>query len=178
MKAIIITKPGGPEVLQLKERATPKPGENEVLIKVKAAGVNRPDVSQRKGNYPPPTGAPADIPGLEVAGIIEAFGNAVTSFKNGDAVCALIAGGGYAEFAVANAAHCLPVPSKLDFTEAASLPETVLTVWHNVFQAGTVKSRRNLFGAWRKQRYWCYCHSACKSLWSNGICNGRQHPKM
>src|SRR5688572_17567273 len=140
MKAIIITKPGGPEVLQLKERATPRPGEHDVLIKVKAAGVNRPDVSQRKGNYPPPAGAPADIPGLEVAGIIEACGKEVTSLKNGDAVCALIAGGGYAEYAVANAAHCLPVPSNLDFTAAASLPETVLTVWHNVFQRGQLKA--------------------------------------
>ena len=140
MKAIIITKPGGPEVLQIQERATPQPGDNEVLIKVKAAGVNRPDVSQRKGNYPPPAGAPANIPGLEVAGIIEACGNAVTSFRNGDAVCALISGGGYAEYAVTNAAHCLPVPSNLDFTEAASLPETVLTVWHNVFQRGQLKA--------------------------------------
>ena len=140
MKAIIITKPGGPEVLQLQERSMPRPGDNEVLIKVKAAGVNRPDVSQRKGNYPPPPGAPADIPGLEVAGIIETSGNAVTSFKNGDSVCALIAGGGYAGYAVANAAHCLPLPSNLDFIEAASLPETVLTVWHNVFQRGQLKA--------------------------------------
>ena len=121
MKAIVITKPGGPEVLQLQERAMPRPGDNEVLIKVKAAGVNRPDVSQRKGNYPPPPGAPADIPGLEVAGIIETSDNAVTSFKNGDSVCALIAGGGYAGYAVANAAHCLPLPSNLDFIEAARL---------------------------------------------------------
>ncbi len=139
MKAIIITKPGGPEVLQLKERAIPRPGDTEVLIRVKAAGVNRPDVSQRKGNYPPPPGAPADIPGLEVAGIIEACGNGVALFKNGDSVCALIAGGGYAEYAVAHAANCLPVPSNLDFTEAASLPETVLTVWHNVFQRGKLR---------------------------------------
>ena len=140
MRAIIITQPGGPEVLQIQERPSPQPGDNEVLIKVMAAGVNRPDVSQRKGNYPPPPGAPADIPGLEVAGIIEACGKAVTSLKIGNRVCALIAGGGYAEFAVAHAAHCLPVPSNLDFTEAASLPETVLTVWHNVFQRGQLKA--------------------------------------
>src|SRR5688572_23183432 len=140
MRAIVITQPGGPDVLQIKERTIPQPGNNEVLIKVKASGVNRPDIIQRKGNYPPPPGAPADIPGLEVAGIIEARGNSVTSFKNGDAVCALIAGGGYAEYAVANAAYCLPVPSSLDFTEAASLPETVLTVWHNVFQRGRLKA--------------------------------------
>jgi len=140
MKAIIITKPGGPEVLEMQERVSPMPGDHEVLIKVKAAGVNRPDVSQRKGIYPPPPGAPADVPGLEVAGIIEACGKDVTSWKIGNRVCALIAGGGYAEFAVANAAHCLPVPSNLDFTEAASLPETVLTVWHNVFQRGRLKA--------------------------------------
>ena len=140
MKAIIITKPGGPDVLQLQERPAPQPGDNEVLINVKAAGVNRPDVAQRKGNYPPPPGAPADIPGLEVAGIIEACGKAVTSLKIGSSVCALIAGGGYAEYAVANAAHCLPVPSNLDFIAAASLPETVLTVWHNVFQRGRLKA--------------------------------------
>ena len=140
MKAIIITKPGGPDTLQLQERPAPQPGDNEVLINGKAAGVNRPDIAQRKGNYPPPPGAPADIPGLEVAGIIEACGKAVTSLKIGSSVCALIAGGGYAEFAVANAAHCLPVPSNLDFAEAASLPETVLTVWHNVFQRGRLKT--------------------------------------
>jgi putative PIG3 family NAD(P)H quinone oxidoreductase len=139
MKAIVITKPGAPEVLQIQERPTPQPTAQEVLIKVQAAGVNRPDVMQRKGNYPPPTGAPADIPGLEVAGIVEACGSSVVALKKGDHVCALIAGGGYAEYALANAAHCLPVAKNLTFTEAASLPETVLTVWHNVFQRGQLK---------------------------------------
>lgn len=143
MKAIIITEPGGPKVLQLQERPMPQPAANEVLIKVKAAGVNRPDVIQRKGNYPPPAGVPADIPGLEIAGIVEQCGDAVTTLKKGDEVCALIGGAGYAAYAVANAAHCLPIPQGFDFIEAASLPETVLTVWHNVFQRGQLKAGEN-----------------------------------
>lgn len=123
----------------------PLPTGSEVLIKVYAAGVNRPDVFQRKGNYPPPPGAPQDIPGLEVAGIIEQIGPEVTQWKPGDRVCALLAGGGYAEYALAQAAHCLPVPASFGrggdrFTEAASLPETVFTVWHNVFQRGRLQA--------------------------------------
>ncbi len=143
MKAVIITKFGAPGVLQVQERPVPSPKENEVLINVKAAGVNRPDVSQRKGNYPPAPGAPQDIPGLEITGIIESCGNAVTQWKQDDKVCALIPGGGYAEYAIVNASHCLPVPSNLNFAEAASLPETVFTVWHNVFQRGQLKSGEN-----------------------------------
>jgi len=139
MKVIVITSYGAPEVLQTQEREIPKPNAGEVLIKVKAAGINRPDVIQRKGNYAPPPGAPQDIPGLEVAGIVEEIGSNVTNLKKGNHVCALIAGGGYAEYAVATEVHCLPVPSNLNFTEAASLPETVLTVWHNVFQRGQLK---------------------------------------
>lgn len=143
MKAIIITQHGGPEVLQLQQRSIPQPAANEVLIKVKAAGVNRPDVIQRKGNYAPPPGVPEDIPGLEIAGIVEQCGDAVSTLKNGDPVCALIGGAGYAEYAVANAAHCLPIPPGFDFIEAASLPETILTVWHNVFQRGQLKAGEN-----------------------------------
>jgi putative PIG3 family NAD(P)H quinone oxidoreductase len=143
MKAVIITKFGASGVLQVQERPVPSPQENEVLIHIKAAGVNRPDVSQRKGNYPPPPGAPQDIPGLEITGIIESCGNAVTQWKQDDKVCALIPGGGYAEYAIVNASHCLPVPSNLNFAEAASLPETVFTVWHNVFQRGQLKSGEN-----------------------------------
>jgi len=143
MKAVIITKFGASGVLQVQERPVPSPQENEVLIHIKAAVVNRPDVSQRKGNYPPPSNAPQDIPGLEIAGIIESCGNAVTQWKHGDKVCALIPGGGYAEYAIVNASHCLPVPSNLNFAEAASLPETVFTVWHNVFQRGQLKSGEN-----------------------------------
>lgn len=136
MKAVIITTYGAPEVLQIQEREIPKPAADEVLIKVKAAGVNRPDIIQRKGHYAPPPGVPTDIPGLEVAGIVEACGRNVSSVQTGEHVCALIGGGSYAEYAVANAAHCLPIPGTLNFTQAASLPETVLTVWHNVFQRG------------------------------------------
>lgn len=140
MKAIVITEPGAPEVLQIRECEKPGPTASEVLIKVYAAGVNRPDVFQRKGNYPPPLGAPQDIPGLEVAGVIEEIGADVTAWKPGDRVCALLAGGGYAEYALAQAAHCLPMPASFNFAQAASLPETVFTVWHNVFQRGRLQA--------------------------------------
>ncbi|WP_342086636.1 NAD(P)H-quinone oxidoreductase [Dyadobacter sp. OTU695] len=142
MKAIVITGPGAPEVLQIRERERPQPKGTEVLIKVYAAGINRPDVFQRKGNYPPPPGAPQDIPGLEVAGLIEEIGAGVTAWQPGDRVCALLVGGGYAEYALAQAAHCLPIPDGFDrcFADAASLPETVFTVWHNVFQRGRLQA--------------------------------------
>lgn len=136
MKAIVITKPGAPEVLQQQERPIPVPEKNEVLIQIKAAGVNRPDVAQRKGNYPPPPGASVDIPGLEVAGVIEECGEEVRRWQKGDKVCALITGGGYADYVTVNEGQCLPIPKDLSFAEAASLPETVFTVWHNVFQRG------------------------------------------
>ena len=144
MKAVIITQPGLPQVLQVQERPIPIAAENEVLIKVMAAGVNRPDVAQRKGQYPPPPNAPQDIPGLEVAGIIEQCGARVTRWKPDDAVCALLPGGGYAEYAVAHSGHCLPVPASFSFAEAAALPETVFTVWHNVFQRGRLQSGERL----------------------------------
>lgn len=140
MKAIVITSPGEPEVLQIQEREKPQPKPNEVLIRAKAAGVNRPDIFQRKGYYPPPADAPQDIPGLEVAGVIETIGAEVTQWKAGDAVCALLSGGGYAEFAVVDARHCLPVPTNWSFVEAASLPETIFTVWQNVFERGKLKA--------------------------------------
>ena len=133
MKAIVITQPGAPEVLQIQERPIPAISATEVLLKVAAAGVNRPDVSQRKGNYPPPPGASVDIPGLEVAGIIIEVGSAVTRWKVGDAVCALLTGAGYAEYCAIPAELCLPVPANLSLVEAASLPETFFTVWSNVF---------------------------------------------
>ncbi|HEX8460637.1 MAG TPA: NAD(P)H-quinone oxidoreductase [Segetibacter sp.] len=139
MEAIVITKPGEPDVLQRHERLKPEPASDEVLIKVMAAGINRPDIAQRKGNYPAPPGASPDIPGLEVAGVIEQCGALVKRWKKGNAVCALLTGGGYAEYAVANEGLCLPVPKKWSFAEAASLPETVFTVWHNVFQRGQLK---------------------------------------
>ncbi|PSR56406.1 zinc-binding dehydrogenase [Adhaeribacter arboris] len=139
MKAIVITQPGAPDVLQLQDRPTPTPAPHEVLIQVKAAGINRPDVFQRKGGYPSPLGVPADIPGLEVAGIITQCGSEVSRWQPGQAVCALLGGGGYAELVVVDARHCLPLPANWSFAEAASLPETVFTVWHNVFQRGQLQ---------------------------------------
>ena len=143
VKAVIITQPGAPDVLQVQQRPTPQPKSDEVLIKVMAAGVNRPDIAQRKGNYPPPAWAPQDIPGLEVAGIVEQCGAQVNRWKKGDEVCALISGGGYAEHALAHEGTCLPIPRGWSFAEASSLPETVFTVWHNVFQRGQLK-RNNI----------------------------------
>ena len=144
MKAVVITKPGGPDVLSLQTRPQPQPRGDEVLIKVFAAGINRPDVFQRKGNYPPPSGASPDIPGLEVAGVIEAIGNHVTNWKIGDKVCALLTGGGYAEYCTTPQGQCLEIPGLLTFAEAASLPETFFTVWSNVFDRGKLKPGEKL----------------------------------
>ncbi len=135
MRVVDIPAPGGPEVLTVGERSRPGPILNEVLIEVAAAGVNRPDILQRKGAYPPPAGA-SDIPGLEVAGTIVGLGANVTEWKVGDEVCALVAGGGYAEYCLAPAEQCLPIPRGLSMVEAASLPETFFTVWSNVFDRG------------------------------------------
>ncbi len=135
MKVIEISEPGGPEVLVPGSRPVPAPAAGEVLIKVAAAGVNRPDAIQRAGNYPPPPGA-TDLLGLEVAGEIVARGDGVSDVAVGDAVCALTPGGGYAEYCVAPAAHCLPLPDGYDMVRAAGVPETFFTVWHNVFQRG------------------------------------------
>jgi len=144
MNAVVITKAGGPEVLALQERPDPAPAKGEILLRVEAAGVNRPDVFQRKGNYPAPAGASSDIPGLEVAGIVEACGPSVSRWKKGDRICALLAGGGYATHAVVDERHCLPVPKGLDLVKAASLPETVFTVWHNVFERGGLRQGERL----------------------------------
>jgi NADPH:quinone reductase len=143
MTAIEITEPGGPEVLRAARRAVPDPAEAEVLIHVEAAGVNRPDVMQRRGQYPPPPGA-SDIPGLEVAGTIVAVGSSVTRWRTGDRVCALIAGGGYAEYCVAPAPQCLPIPPNLNAVSAAAVPETFFTVWTNVFQRGALRPGERL----------------------------------
>src|SRR6267142_4368413 len=143
MTVIEISEPGGPDVLRPAERPTPAPGLSEVLIKVAAAGVNRADVAQRLGRYPPPPGA-SDIPGLEVAGTIEQVGSDVQEMKVGDAVCALVAGGGYAEYCVAPAPQCLPVPRGLDVVVAAGIPETFFTVWTNVFDRGRLRRRESL----------------------------------
>lgn len=139
MIAIEISRPGPPEVLTAVERPDPVPGAGEVLIRVAAAGVNRPDVMQRRGSYPPPPGA-SDLPGLEVAGTIAAIGDGVGEWRIGDRVCALVSGGGYASMCVAPAAQCLPVPGSLDLSTAAAIPETFFTVWTNVFERGRLKA--------------------------------------
>lgn len=144
MKAIVITHPGGPEVLHFADRPVPAFALNEVLIKVAAAGVNRPDIFQRKGNYPPPAGAPLDIPGLEIAGTVEKTGADVTRWKVGDKVCALVWGGGYAQYCNVPQGQCLPIPGNLTFEEAASLPETFFTVWTNVFDRGKLQAGETL----------------------------------
>jgi NADPH:quinone reductase len=133
MTAIEISTPGGPEVLVPCQRPVPDPGAGEVLIKVAAAGVNRPDVIQRKGLYPPPPGA-SDIPGLEISGTVVAVGEGVDLGEIGSRLCALVSGGGYAEYCVARFEHCFAVPATLSMAEAAALPETLFTVWHNVFE--------------------------------------------
>ena len=138
MLAIEIPSPGGPEVLRAGERPVPEPGPGEVLIRVAAAGVNRPDVMQRKGAYPPPPGA-SDIPGLEVAGVVEHVGRGVGEWRGGDEVCALVSGGGYAEYCIAPAAQCLPLPRGFTMVEGAAVPETYFTVWTNVFERGRLQ---------------------------------------
>jgi putative PIG3 family NAD(P)H quinone oxidoreductase len=135
VRAVEISTPGPPEVLTPVDRPDPVPGAGDVLIRVKAAGVNRPDVLQRRGAYPPPPGA-SDLPGLEVAGTVEALGDGVTQWQVGDRVCALLSGGGYAELCVAPAVQCLPIPPAMDFITAAAVPETFFTVWTNVFDRG------------------------------------------
>ncbi|AIT80349.1 NAD(P)H-quinone oxidoreductase [Novosphingobium pentaromativorans] len=135
MTAVGFLEPGGPEVLQPQELPVPVPGPGEVLVQVAFAGVNRPDVVQRQGHYPPPPGA-SPIPGLEVSGTVVAVGEGVVQIGEGDRVCALVSGGGYAEFCIARAGHCLPVPASLSLDQAAALPETLFTVWHNVFERG------------------------------------------
>jgi len=139
VKAVEITTPGGPEVLKICERPVPVPGEGQVLLKIAYAGVNRPDALQRAGLYaPPPTASP--LPGLEAAGTIAAVGSGVSGWAEGDEVCALLPGGGYAEYAVTHAAHCLPVPRGMGMKEASCLPETHFTVWSNVFQRGGLRA--------------------------------------
>jgi NADPH2:quinone reductase len=142
MTAIGIRAPGGPEMLDPQQRPVPKPGAGEVLVKVLAAGVNRPDVMQRQGRYPPPPGAP-DIPGLEIAGEVVALGDGAKRWKSGDRIMALVVGGGYAEYCAAHESHALPM-NALSPVEAAAIPETFFTVWHNVFQRGALKNGETL----------------------------------
>jgi NADPH2:quinone reductase len=139
MRAVAITAPGGPEVLRIEERPVPQPGEGQVLVRVAHAGVNRPDVLQRLGRYPPPPGA-SDVPGLEIAGEVVAGAPEMI----GRHVCALVTGGGYAEYCLARAEHCLPIAHGLPSAEAAALPETLFTVWHNVFERGFARDGETL----------------------------------
>jgi NADPH:quinone reductase len=143
MTTIAIRRPGGPEVLAPQQQPMPSPAEDEILVKVLAAGVNRPDVLQRKGLYPPPKGA-TEIPGLEIAGEVAAIGRNVTRWKQGDKVMALVVGGGYAEYCLAFEGHALPAPATLSMIEAAAIPETFFTVWYNVFERGMLAQGETL----------------------------------
>ena len=144
MKAVVIQRAGGPEVLQLRQQPRPLPAAHEVLIRTHAAGVNRPDVLMRRGKYAGSSDVTGLVPGLEISGIVEACGAAVARWQPGAAVCALLPAGGYAEYAAVDARHCLPVPAGLSFVEAAALAETVFTVWHNVFQRGGLQPGETL----------------------------------
>jgi NADPH2:quinone reductase len=143
MTVVAISKPGGPEVLLPETRAVPTPGPGEILIKVHAAGVNRPDVAQRSGSYPPPPGA-SDLPGLEVAGEVVALGTGAAKHKIGERVMSLVAGGGYAQYCIAQDAQAMAVPQALSMTEAGAIPETLMTVWHNVFERGALAAGETL----------------------------------
>lgn len=144
MKTIIIQQPGAPEVLRLHEQPRPQPAAHEVLVRVQAAGVNRPDVLMRQGKYGGSGDVSGLVPGLEIAGTVEQCGADAPRWQPGDAVCALLPAGGYAEYAVVDARHCLPIPASLTMLEAAALPETVFTVWHNVFQRGSLQPGETL----------------------------------
>lgn len=144
MQAIVITRPGGPDVLQLQPRDTPAPAAGQVLVRVQAAGVNRPDVLLRQGKYGGAGDVTGLVPGLEIAGVVAQLGAGVTRWRVGDEVCALLAEGGYADYAAVDARHCLPVPAGWVMTEAAALPETVFTVWHNVFERGGLRAGETL----------------------------------
>lgn len=157
MTVIAISEPGGPEVLRPEQRPLPEPGKGELLVKLQAAGVNRPDVLQRQGLYPPPKGA-SDIPGLEIAGVVAATGPETVRFKVGDPVCALVSGGGYATHCLADEATCLPIPDGLSMVEAAALPETVFTVWHNIFERGGLQAGQ-----------WLLIHGGSSGIGTTGI---------
>ncbi|MBS0531121.1 MAG: NAD(P)H-quinone oxidoreductase [Proteobacteria bacterium] len=143
MTVIGISKPGGPEVLVPETRAVPTPGPNEILIKVAVAGVNRPDVAQRSGSYPPPPGA-SDLPGLEIAGEVVSLGAGASKYKLGDKVMSLVSGGGYAQYCIAHESIAMPIPAGLSMLEAGATPETLMTVWHNVFERGGLKAGETL----------------------------------
>src|SRR2546423_3266883 len=143
MTVVGISKPGGPEVLLPEIRSVPAPGPGEILVKVLAAGVNRPDVAQRSGAYPPPPGA-SDLPGLEISGEVVALGTGTSKHKLGDKVMSLVAGGGYAQYCIAQDAQAITMPPGLSMQEAGAIPETLMTVWHNVFERGGLKAGETL----------------------------------
>lgn len=177
MRVIEIEGGKGPvQALRIGERPTPRPDQGQVLIRVRAAGVNRPDVLQRMGHYPPPPGA-SDIMGLEVAGEVEAVGPGVTRWRAGDRVCALLGGGGYADYAVADAGHLLPIPETLDFTQAAALPETAFTVWANVFEDGRLKAGETLLVHGAASGIGVMAVQAAKAAGARVIATGRGHEK-
>ncbi len=163
MRVVAIRHPGDAEVLGIEERPVPVPAAGEVLIRVAAAGINRPDILQRKGAYPPPPGA-SDLPGLEVSGEVVALGGEVARWRTGDLVCALLSGGGYAEYAVAPAGQCLPCPEGLSMVEAAALPETCFTVWTNVFERGRLQPTDTLL-----------VHGGSSGIGTTAIQLARQH---
>ena len=158
MNAIAIGADGAPDSLHLATCDVPQPQADEILVRIGAAGVNRGDCMQRIGLYPPPPGAP-DIMGLEFAGTVVARGDKADKWQIGDRVAALVAGGGYAEYACVHQDHALAVPDTMSFTDAAALPETIFTVFANVFEGGAFAKRRNAFGAWRFQRHRHHSHS-------------------
>jgi hypothetical protein len=160
MSAVAIAAPGGPEVLKATELPTPKPAAGQLLVKVAAAGVNRPDVAQRMGVYPPPPGH-SPLPGLEIAGEVVEAGPETTRWKPGDKVCALVNGGGYAAYCIAEETSTLPIPAGCDMVRAAALPETFFTVWNNVFERGALAA---VPGARRHQRHRHYRHPARQGL--------------
>ena len=144
MRAIVIEQPGGPEVLRLREQPRPAPAAGQVLVRVQAAGINRPDVLLRQGKYAGSGDVAGLVPGLEIAGVVVECGSGASCWQPGDPVCALLAAGGYADYAVADARHCLPLPAGLSPVEAAALPETMFTVWHNVFERGRLQPGETL----------------------------------
>ena len=177
MTAITVPTPGGPEALVPTERPVPQPGRGEVLVKVAAAGINRPDVMQRRGLYPPPPGA-SDIPGLEIAGTVVAVGEGAVRYKVGDAVCALVTGGGYAQYCPAPEATTLPVPAGLSMAEAAAIPETFFTVWSNVFDRARLQSGETLLGSWRGGGHRHHGHHARQGVRRAGLHHRRLAGKV
>jgi NADPH:quinone reductase-like Zn-dependent oxidoreductase len=172
MQAIAIGDGGAPENLSLENHPMPQPAEGEILVRLGAAGINRGDCMQRMGLYPAPPGAP-DIMGLEFAGEIVALGDKVDKWAIGDRIAALVAGGGYAQYACVHQDHALPLPDTMSDTDAAALPETIFTVYANVFERRRFAARPNPIGAWRLKRHWHDSHSNGQAFWRKSCCHRR-----